>query len=130
VLYAYKYSKTGDIFVQKAPSSTILNLAKALQYIFKANNKIKIIGYRQGEKKHETLINQEEMSMAQNQGEYYRIPSNVSELNYSIHSKIKDYNFHPYNNKEYNSYNTKRLNIEQMINKLSKLDYIKQNLKK
>lgn len=50
VLYAYKYSKTGDIFVQKAPSSTILNLAKALQYIFKANNKIKIIGYRQGEK--------------------------------------------------------------------------------
>ncbi len=126
VLYAYKHAKGGDIFVQKAPASTILDLAKALLKIFEANNEIEIIGTRHGEKQYETLVNKEEMAKAEDLGNFYRIPSDNRDLNYKKYFSEGDKDAHVQN--EYNSDNTERLNVDQVIEKLLDLDYIKQEL--
>ena len=83
VQYAFSNAKPGDIFVQKAPASTIHDLAFALQKIFNAKNKIQIIGTRHGEKLYETLLNREEMAKANNLGNYFCVPSDDRDLNYS-----------------------------------------------
>ncbi|GAH61495.1 unnamed protein product, partial [marine sediment metagenome] len=82
VLYAFEHGKQGDIFVQKSPASTIGDLATALLELYKADNKIKIIGTRHGEKLHETLVNREEMMKAEELKNYFRIPADTRDLNY------------------------------------------------
>lgn len=126
VLYAYENAKSGDIFVQKAPASTIMDLALALQKIFKAKNKIKIIGSRHGEKLYETLVNREEMSKAEDMGNFFRIPSDSRDLNYSQYftegsKKISNF-------EDYTSHNTTRLTVDQVVEKLLSIDYVKNEL--
>jgi UDP-N-acetylglucosamine 4,6-dehydratase/5-epimerase len=126
VLYAYKHAKQGDIFVQKAPASTIMDLAIAIKEIFKSNSEIKIIGTRHGEKLYETLLTREELAKAEDLGSYYRIKADVRDLNYAKYftegeeqvSLLEDYNSH----------NTKRLSVKEVKEMLLKLDYIRQEL--
>ena len=127
VMYAFKNSEQGDLFIQKSPASTINDLVLALLKVFKANNDIKIIGTRHGEKLYESLVSREEMIKSEDLGEYYRIPADYRDLNYSNYftegnsdiSKIEDYNSH----------NTKRLNVDETAELLMELDFIKDQLK-
>jgi FlaA1/EpsC-like NDP-sugar epimerase len=120
VLHALKYGKSGDIFVLKSSSSTILNLANALKKIFRSKVIIKSIGTRLGEKKHETLVSKEEMFFAEQIKNYIRIPLMNNDLNYrpyftegnKVLSEIK----------EYTSENTKVLTEHEVVNLLSKID--------
>jgi UDP-glucose 4-epimerase len=127
VLYAFDHANTGDIFVQKAPASTIHDLALAVQKIFNAKNEIRVIGTRHGEKAHETLVNREELVKAEDMGNFYRIPADVRDLNYNNYfdkgDKIVSLN------EDYTSANTERLSVDGIIEKLLKLDYIQQELK-
>lgn len=127
VLYAYDHAKSGDIFVQKAPASTILDLAKALQEIFHATNKIKIIGSRHGEKAYETLVNREEMAKAEDLKDFYRIPADSRDLNYSKYFSQGDKEITT--QEDYNSHNTQRLTVDQVIEKLLALEYIQNELR-
>ncbi len=126
VLYAFEYGKPGDIFVQKAPAATIETLAKALLELYKANNEIKIIGTRHGEKLYETLVNREDMTKAEDMGNYYRIPADTRDLNYeSFFSEgLQDTS----SMEEYHSHNTKRLNVEETKQLLMKLDMIRNDV--
>jgi len=126
VLYAFNHAKTGDIFVQKAPACTLIDLANALLTIFKSKNKIKIIGSRHGEKRYETLINREEMAKSQDLKKYYRIPADKKDLNYSQY--FNKGNKRVSNEVEYTSQNTTRLNVDEIVTKLLKLDYIKKEI--
>ena len=126
VLYAYEHAKQGDIFVQKAPASTIEVLALALKSIFNASNEIQIIGTRHGEKLYESLVSREEMAHAQDIGNFYRIPADNRDLNYA--------NF--YTNGEiaisaaedFTSHNSQRLDIEGVKKLLLSLNYIQDKL--
>jgi len=82
VEYAFKYGRNGDIFVKKAPASTLADLAAALKELLHADNEVRIIGTRHGEKLYETLVNREEMAKAEDLGYYYRIPADTRDLNY------------------------------------------------
>ncbi len=128
VLYAFEHGKPGDIFVQKAPAATIETLAKALLELYKANNEIKIIGTRHGEKLYETLVNREDMVKAQDMGNYYRVPADTRDLNYeSFFSEgLKDMS----KIEEYHSHNTNRLDIEGTKQLLMKLDMIRNDIEK
>jgi len=127
VLFSYEKGINGDIFVQKSPASTIIDLATALKEIFNANNKIEIIGTRHGEKLHETLLGREELLRAEDLGSYYRIPADARDLNYNLYfNKGMDENSQSI--KEYNSYNTERLNVKQIKEKLLTLNIVKENL--
>ncbi len=120
VMYAFKNGKSGDIFVQKSPAATIGLLADTMKEIYKSNSKIKNIGIRHAEKVHETLLSKEERMMAEDLGDYFRVPSDNRDLNY------RDYFFKGKNNKnleEYNSSNTKQLNKAQLKNLLAKIGY-------
>lgn len=126
VTYAFENGKPGDIFVQKAPAATIETLANALNRLFKADNEIRIIGTRHGEKLYETLLTREEMANAEDRGDYYRIPSDVRDLNYSCYftegeTKVSRQD-------DYNSHNTRRLDEEGMIELLLKLDFVREAL--
>ena len=125
VLYALKNAQNGDIFVQKTPASTIYNLAIAIHRIFNAKNKIEIIGTRHGEKIHDTLVNREELAKAQDLGNFYRIPAEIHAWNYDNH--FRNENMHKI--EEYNSANTKRLTVDEVIEKLLSLDYVQTELK-
>jgi UDP-N-acetylglucosamine 4,6-dehydratase/5-epimerase len=126
VLYAYEHAEQGDIFVQKAPASTIMDLALALKSIFNASNDIKVIGTRHGEKLYESLVSREEMAHAQDKGKFYRIPADNRDLNYA--------NF--YTNGEmaisaaedFTSHNTERLEVDRVCKLLLSLDYIQKKL--
>jgi UDP-N-acetylglucosamine 4,6-dehydratase len=128
VLYAFKNGKPGDIFVQKAPAATILELATALKGIFNVGNEIKIIGTRHGEKLYETLLTREEMSIAEDLGDYYRIPADNRDLNYdkyiscgkSMTSGLSDYNSH----------NTRRLTADELKKLLLNLDYVQKEIRR
>lgn len=126
VLYAFENGKTGDIFVQKAPACTVGNLAIAIKELFKAKNKIKIIGTRHGEKLFETLLNREEMAIAKDLGDYYRIPVDDSDLNYNKYFNQGEERISV--KEDYTSNNTKILNVEEIKEVLLKIDYIKDNL--
>jgi UDP-N-acetylglucosamine 4,6-dehydratase len=126
VLYAYKHGEQGSIYVQKSPSSTINDLAHALIKIFNKKSQIKLIGTRLGEKLYETLISREEMSRAVDLGEYYSIPYDNKNLNYSKYFSEGEEAISTY--KDYTSHNTKRLNVEETKELLQSLDYIKDNL--
>jgi len=127
VLFAFKNAMPGDIFVQKAPASTIYDLAEAVKEIFNSQSEIKIIGTRHGEKTHETLINREDMSKAIDLGKFYRIPADVRDLNYNKYFDEGDIEITKI--EEYNSNNTTRLNVDDVVKTLLSLDYIQQELK-
>jgi UDP-glucose 4-epimerase len=126
VVYAFQHGNPGDIFVQKAPAATIETLANALKRLFNTNNEIRIIGTRHGEKLYETLLTREEMARAEDMGEYYRISSDVRDLNYSLYftegeTKVSG-------QEDYTSHNTHRLDEDSLIALLLKLDFIKDAL--
>jgi len=126
VIYAFKNGKPGDIFVQKAPATTIETLAKALVKLFKGKNEIRIIGTRHGEKLYETLLTREEMARAEDRGGYYRIPADVRDLNYSLY--FTEGETRVSGQEDYNSHNTRRLNEEGLIELLLKLDFVRDAL--
>ena len=124
VLYAFENAKPGDIFVQKAPASTLGDLAVALRELLRRDNEIKIIGTRHGEKLYESLVSREEMARADDMGGYYRIPADSRDLNYDKYfvegqtdvSKIDDYTSH----------NTRRLDVEQIKELLVDLELVRE----
>lgn len=126
VIYAFLHGKNGDLFVQKAPAATLNVLANALKKIYSSNAEIRVIGTRHGEKLYETLVTREEMSKAEDMGDYYRIPCDTRDLNYDKFfiegsekiSQIEDYHSH----------NTRRLDVEGMEQLLFKLDFIHEGL--
>lgn len=128
VLYAFKNGKTGDLFVQKAPASTIGDLAIAVAEMFGGDPDYKVIGIRHGEKLYETLLTKEEAMKAEDLGEYYRIPMDARDLNYELY--FEKGNKKPSTLTEFNSDNTTRLNVEEIKKKLLTTDYVKDALKK
>ena len=126
VLYAFEHGSQGDIFVQKAPASTVADLTQALKEIFKKDNPVRIIGTRHGEKLYESLISREEMAKAEDMGDYYRIPADNRDLNYAQYfSEGKEKMSHL---DDYTSHNTDRLDVERIKKILLELDYIKEEL--
>jgi UDP-glucose 4-epimerase len=128
VLFAFKNGNNGDIFVQKSPAATIATLAKAIKEIYQSTSSIKIIGTRHGEKLYETLVNREEIVKAIDEGDYYRIPADTRDLNYNKfftegEKKVSKTD-------EYNSHNTKQLNVEETIKLLLKLSFIRKDVLK
>jgi len=128
VVFAFKNAEAGDILVQKAPASTIGDLAQAIKELFNANNEIKIIGTRHGEKRYETLLTKEEYIRAEDLGKFYRVPADKRDLNYDKYFIEGDYMLSL--EQEYNSDNTERLNVEQIKEKLLTVEYIREELKK
>jgi len=126
VEFAFNHAKPGDIFVQKAPATTILTLAKALLSIFNADNEIVTIGTRHSEKLYETLLTREEMQNAEDMGQYFRIPADNRNLNYAQYFSEGETSISKEN--DYNSHNTERLDIDGMTKELLKLDFIQQEL--
>lgn len=126
VVFAFQNAQAGDIMVQKAPASTIGDLAQAIKELFNADNAIKIIGTRHGEKLYETLLTKEEYLHAEDLGKYFRVPADNRDLNYEKYFEIGDEKLSI--DREYNSHNTEILNIEQIKEKLLQLDYIKKEL--
>ncbi|WP_341754476.1 polysaccharide biosynthesis protein [Candidatus Tisiphia endosymbiont of Dioctria rufipes] len=126
VLYTFENGQQGDIFVQKAPAATIEVLAHAIKELFNANNEIRLIGVRHGEKIYESLVSSEEMVKAEDLGSYYRIPADNRDLNYSKFFVEGDLNVASLT--DYTSSNTERLNIEQVKKLLLTLDFIKEQL--
>lgn len=127
VLFAFRNARPGDIFVQKAPASTIADLARALRELMGGDSLIKMIGTRHGEKLFETLLTREEMTHAIDLGEYFRIPADTRDLNYDKYfvdgEQLITYG------EDYNSHNTRRLTVAEIKELLLKLDYVKQELK-
>jgi UDP-glucose 4-epimerase len=126
VIYAWEHGKNGDLFVQKAPAATLVTLAEALKILYKTDAEVKVIGTRHGEKLYETLVTREEMSRAEDMGEYYRIPCDTRGLNYDKYftdgsSKIAE-------SEDYHSHNTDQLDVEGMKNLLLKLEFIRNDL--
>jgi len=126
VLYAFQYAEAGDIMIQKAPASTIGDLAQALQSLFNTNNDIHIIGTRHGEKQYESLLTKEEYLVAIDMVGFYRVPADKRDLNYDKY--YVEGNQELNRESEYNSNNTKRLSIEEIKTKLLSIDYIKKEL--
>jgi UDP-N-acetylglucosamine 4,6-dehydratase len=124
VLYAFKHARPGDIFVQKAPASTVGDLAEALRQLLQRDNPVKVIGTRHGEKLYESLVSREEMARAEDLGGHYRIPADSRDLNYDKYfvegetyiSKIDDYTSH----------NTRRLNVAQIKELLMTLPEVRE----
>jgi UDP-N-acetylglucosamine 4,6-dehydratase len=122
VLHAFEHGKNGDIFVQKAPACTISDLVIALKEIFNANNPVRIIGTRHGEKLYESLISREEMARANDTGRYYRIPADNRDLNYAMYFTDGEEQISELD--DYTSHNTMRLSIPELRELLLGLDYI------
>ena len=119
VLYAFEHAQPGDIFVQKAPASTIGDLAQALRELLQRDNPIKIIGTRHGEKLYESLISREEMARAKDLGQYYRIPADSRDLNYDKYFVEGETQISQ--SDDYTSHNTKRLTVKEAQEVLMKL---------
>ena len=126
VLFAFEKGNQGDLFVQKAPASTIGDLAIALRELFQVENEIRVIGTRHGEKLYETLCTREEMEKAEDLGEFFRIPADNRDLNYG--SYFTEGSTKVENLEDYNSHNTNRLNIPQIKEKLLALPFIQDEL--
>lgn len=122
VLYAFKHGSAGDIFVQKAPAATIEVLVEALNRVFKVRNPVKVIGTRHGEKLYETLVTREEMARAEDCGRYYRIPPEGGDLNYDLYFTKGERSIAE--QQDYTSHNTRRLDVEETVELLSKLPEI------
>jgi UDP-N-acetylglucosamine 4,6-dehydratase/5-epimerase len=123
VLYAFEHARPGDIFVQKAPGTTIGDLAEALRQLLKRSNEIKVIGTRHGEKLYESLVSREEMAHAEDLGRYYRIPADSRDLNYDKYfvqgeTRISDID-------DYTSHNTRRLDAAEVRDLLMTIDIVR-----
>lgn len=126
VIYAFQHGENGDMFIQKSPASTIADLARALIEMYQSESKVRVIGTRHGEKLYETLVNREEMAKAFDMGNYYRVPADNRGLNYDRYfnegeekvSLIEDYNSH----------NTRRLDVEGTKELLLKLPMIRRDI--
>jgi len=124
VIFAFKNAQPGDLFVQKAPAATIATLAEALKRLLRAENPVKVLGTRHGEKSHETLLTREERARAQDLGDYFRVASDNRDLNYNLYftegqpgvEKLEDYN----------SSNTRRLDVTGMMELLLKLPELRE----
>lgn len=126
VVFAFGNADSGDIMVQKAPACTIEVLAQAVKELFNADNEIKIIGIRHGEKMYETLLTNEECARAIDMGNFFRVPADQRDLNYDLY--FKEGNQERTKLSEFNSNNTELLNVEQVKEKLLALQYIKDEL--
>ncbi len=126
VIYAWQHGRNGDLFVQKAPAATLEVLAQALKELYHANNEVKVIGTRHGEKLYETLVTREEMARAEDMGNYFRIPCDTRDLNYDKYfvegshraSIVEDYHSH----------NTQRLDVEGMKQLLLRLSEVREEV--
>ncbi len=128
VVFAFQNAEAGDIMVQKAPASTIGDLAQAIKELFNAENEIKIIGTRHGEKLYETLLTREEYVVSEDMGGFFRVPADQRDLNYDKYFVEGDQKLTTI--EEYNSQNTELLNVEQIKEKLLTLEYVQGELKK
>jgi UDP-glucose 4-epimerase len=126
VLFAFEHGNQGDLFVNKAPAGTIGDLAEAVKNLFKADNEVKIIGTRHGEKLYETLCTREEMVKAEDMGDFYRIPADNRDLNYAQYFSEgeKDVSLI----EDYHSHNTEQCDVDGMIQLLLKLDFVQDEL--
>ncbi|WP_214709012.1 MULTISPECIES: polysaccharide biosynthesis protein [unclassified Exiguobacterium] len=127
VIFAFENAKAGDIMVQKSPASTIGDLARAIKELFNADNEIKVIGTRHGEKRYETLLTKEEFLNSEDLPGFYRVSADQRDLNYDKYFDEGNQKLTTEN--EYNSDNTEILTIEQIKDKLLELDFIKNELK-
>ncbi len=127
VMHAFEKGENGDIFVQKSPASTIENLALALLKLFNAKNKIKIIGTRHGEKLYESLVSREEILRAKESKKHFIIPVDKRDLNYN--SYFVEGSIQLAQLSDYTSHNAQRLEVEEVIELLMKVDFIKEKLK-
>lgn len=124
VLFAFEHGNPGDLFVNKAPAATIGDLAQAIKELAGADNKIKIIGTRHGEKLYETLCTREEMVKAEDMGDFYRVPADNRDLNYAMYfsegeqdiAKVEDYHSH----------NTERLDVEGVKRLIGGLEVVRE----
>ncbi len=127
VLYAFEHARPGDIFVQKAPASTVGDLAHALRELLGRDNEIKVIGTRHGEKLFESLVSREEMARAEDLGGYYRIPADTRDLNYNKYfvegqpeiAQLEDYTSH----------NTRRLGVAEVKEIVGRLDVVREAMR-
>ena len=128
VVFAFQNAASGDIMVQKAPACTIEILAQAVRQLFHAENEIKVIGIRHGEKMYETLLTNEECAHAVDMGNFYRVPCDKRDLNYDKY--FKDGDKERSKLREFNSSNTELLDIDQVKEKLLSLQYIRDEIAK
>jgi UDP-N-acetylglucosamine 4,6-dehydratase/5-epimerase len=126
VLHAFEHGQQGDIFIQKAPASTVEDLALAIKNIFSSTAPVKVIGTRHGEKLYESLVSREEMAKAEDMGRYFRIPADNRDLNYKKYFVEGEQRISEVD--DYTSHNTERLNVSGVENLLKKLDYIQEML--
>jgi UDP-N-acetylglucosamine 4,6-dehydratase len=126
VLFAFENGNQGDLFVNKAPAATIRDLAMAIKYLAKADNDINVIGTRHGEKLYETLCTREEMAKAVDMGDFYRIPADNRDLNYSIYFSQGEKSLTEI--EDYHSHNTVRLDVEGVKSLISKLAIVRKEL--
>jgi UDP-glucose 4-epimerase len=124
--HAFKFARSGDLLVKKAPAATILTLAKALKKIFKVENPIKIIGTRHGEKQHETLLTREEMMRVRDMKDYFCVSADNRDLNYDLYFNEGQKKMPK---EDYNSNNTHILSELELIKVLMKVDYVAGELK-
>lgn len=124
VLYAFENARPGDIFVQKAPASTVGDLAQAMKELLRLDNESKIIGTRHGEKLYESLLSREEMARAEDLGGYYRVPADSRDLNYAKYFVEGETDVSTLD--DYTSHNTERLDVEGVKKTLMKLDIIRE----
>jgi UDP-glucose 4-epimerase len=128
VLFAFEHGQNGDILVQKAPACTIQTQAEAVCELFGGKKEdIKVIGIRHGEKMFETLLTKEECAKAEDLGNFYRVPADNRDLNYDKY--FKDGNVKMVTIEEFNSDNTRRLDLQETIEKIASLEYIQNELK-
>lgn len=120
VLYAYEHGQPGDILVQKSPAATMQDLTAAMKQLFNADNPVRIIGTRHGEKLFETLVAREEIAKAEDLGRYYRIPADVRDLNYSKYFADGEQRISEL--EDYTSHNTVRLDVAGVIQKLQEIN--------
>ncbi|MCO8079150.1 polysaccharide biosynthesis protein [Acinetobacter lwoffii] len=124
VLYAFEHGENGDIFVQKAPAATIEVLAQSLTQLLNVpEHPIVIMGTRHGEKAYEALLSREEMAVAFDQGNYFRVPADQRDLNYAKYVENGDLKITQV--EDYNSHNTERLDVEGMKKLLLKLEFVR-----
>lgn len=124
VLHAFENARQGDIFVQKAPASTVGDLARALNALFESNSELKIIGTRHGEKLYESLLSREEMARSEDMGRYFRVPADGRDLNYNkyfVEGEVKVSTL-----EDYTSHNAERLNVDEVKELLKSLDFIQE----
>ena len=126
VLFAFENGNQGDLFVNKAPAGTIGDLAEALKQLCNADNEVKVIGTRHGEKLYETLCTREEMMKAEDMGDFYRIPADNRDLNYAQYFSEGEEDVALI--EDYHSHNTEQLGVEGMKNLLVKLPLIRKEV--